>query len=393
MLNFGTQITSNLMNMAEASRQEAARREELLQQEALAIRQEALEKDKISLAREQMFALREDQLLESEQKRQKITAEMQIEIERQRAAVETNRMMVNNEIMERREAEYILRKEREKQELLGLKENEKLEMKACYEQQIALERRLSEEKEKRLRSESQVCMLLQKRDLPPVPPHMMASRSVASAASAASSTQVFAKPAVPYKSLMRDVVPSPRLSPRPVTSHKLSVSNGIFVSTLPSNVHSKLHMAMPRMSCMLASATTPITTTPIQTLQPKIVADETKMATATAIVSSSDATVVSCSTNAADVVSVTDVSNVVLHANVMQSQNVVPQVPVPIQSTVSNENLHKIWVRPRPKFHFQWNPKLMILRAQATFRLLCLVPHQNCQWNSHKWYRFSRHPL
>jgi len=55
MLNFGTQITSNLMSMAEASRQEAARREELLRQEALAIRQEALEKDKIALAREQMF--------------------------------------------------------------------------------------------------------------------------------------------------------------------------------------------------------------------------------------------------------------------------------------------------------------------------------------------------
>ena len=147
MLNFGTQITSNLMSMAEASRQEAARREELLRHEALAIRQEALEKDKIALAREQMFAQREDQLLESEQKRQKINAEMQIEIERQRAAVQTNRMMVNNEIMERREAEYVLRKEQEKQELLGLKENEKLEMKACYEQQIALERRLSEEKE------------------------------------------------------------------------------------------------------------------------------------------------------------------------------------------------------------------------------------------------------
>jgi len=161
MLNFGTQITSNLMSMAEASRQEAARREELLRQEALGIRQEALEKDKIALAREQMFAEREDQLLESEQKRQKINAEMQVEIERQRAAVQTNRMTINNEIMECREAEYVERKEHEKQVLLGLKENEKLEMKACYEQQIALERRLSEEEEKRLRSENQVRMLLE----------------------------------------------------------------------------------------------------------------------------------------------------------------------------------------------------------------------------------------
>jgi len=55
MLNFGTQITSNIMSMAEASRQEASRREELLRQEALAIRQEAVEKEKIALAREQML--------------------------------------------------------------------------------------------------------------------------------------------------------------------------------------------------------------------------------------------------------------------------------------------------------------------------------------------------
>jgi len=280
-----------------------------------------------------MFAQSEDQLLESEQKRQKIYAEMQVEIERQRAAVETNRMMINNEIMERREAEYVERKEQEKQVLFGLKENEKLEMKACYEQQIALERRLSEEKEKCLRSENQVHMLLEKRELPPVPPPMMVSRPVASSASPASSTQVFAKPPVPYKGLVHDVVPSPRLSPRPAASHKLSVSNGNFVSTLPSSVHSKLHMATPRMSRTLASVTTPMITAPIQTLQPKIVVGETKMATATAIATSSDATVISCDNNVADVVNVTNVSNVVPHANAMQSQNVVPQVSVPNYST------------------------------------------------------------
>jgi len=56
------------------------------------------------------------------------------------------------------------------------------------------------------------------------------------------------------------------------------------------------------------------------------------MATATAIVSSSDATIVTCNTNVADVVSVMDASNVVLHANTLQSQNVVPQVPVLTQS-------------------------------------------------------------
>jgi len=80
------------------------------------------------------------------------------------------------------------------------------------------------------------------------------------------------------------------------------------------------------MSCALASVTTPMTTTQIQTLQPKIVVDETKMATATAILSSNDANVVSCNINVADVTSVMD-------ANAMQSQNVVSQVPVPTHST------------------------------------------------------------
>jgi len=57
MLNFGTQIISNIMSMAEASRQEAARREELLRQEALAIRQEAVEKEKLAFAREQIIII------------------------------------------------------------------------------------------------------------------------------------------------------------------------------------------------------------------------------------------------------------------------------------------------------------------------------------------------
>jgi len=103
---------------------------------------------------EEANAKREEQLFENEHKRQKVHAEMQVEIERQRAATETNRLMVHTEMLERREAEYIARKEREKQELLGLKENEKLEMKACYEQQIVLQRKL-------------FCFNLQ-RNLPPI---------------------------------------------------------------------------------------------------------------------------------------------------------------------------------------------------------------------------------
>jgi len=48
ILQFGTQLTTNLMTMAEQHRLDAMRREDLL-------RQEAAEKEKIALAREQIF--------------------------------------------------------------------------------------------------------------------------------------------------------------------------------------------------------------------------------------------------------------------------------------------------------------------------------------------------
>ena len=40
---------------------------------------------------------------------------MQLEIERQRAAVETNNIMAQTEMFERREADYVARKEKEVQ--------------------------------------------------------------------------------------------------------------------------------------------------------------------------------------------------------------------------------------------------------------------------------------
>jgi len=146
---------------------------------------------------------------------------MQIEIERQRTAVETNRMMVNNEIMERREAEYISRKQRERQELLDMKEKERLEMKAYYEQQIALERRLAEEEEKRLKSENQVRILLERKE-PPLPPMSLISSRPAGSAVSTTSVPVFAKPTVPHKPMIRNAIPPTGPVPRMATGQTLA---------------------------------------------------------------------------------------------------------------------------------------------------------------------------
>jgi len=84
---------------------------------------------------------------------------------------------------------------------------------------------------------------------------------------------------------------------------------------------------------VLAYATVPMITTQAQILQPKFVVDETKMANVSVVASSNDAVVVPCATNVVHAVSMIDASNVVsqlfvLHANVTQPENVVPQAPV-----------------------------------------------------------------
>jgi len=56
ILNFGSQLTNNLLTMAEQHRQDAMWRKELLHQEALAIRQEAHAKEKIAAKREKEIA-------------------------------------------------------------------------------------------------------------------------------------------------------------------------------------------------------------------------------------------------------------------------------------------------------------------------------------------------
>jgi len=83
------------------------------------------------------------------------------------------------------------------------------------------------------------------------------------------------------------------------------------------------------MSCALASVTTPMLTTQTQKLQPKVVADETKMANVTVIASSSDATVVPSATVTTDVVNMVSGYEVplVLHADAKQSENVALQAP------------------------------------------------------------------
>ena len=164
ILQFGTQMSTNLMNMAEQHRLDAMHREELL-------RQEAAEKDKIASIRErelqeraekreQMLkqekmelaeqnARREEKLLENEFKRQKLQTEMQLEIERRRNAAETNNLMAQTEMFERREIEYIARKDREA-------EIEREKLQTFYEQRIAFEKKYYEEKEKRMKHEAQL---------------------------------------------------------------------------------------------------------------------------------------------------------------------------------------------------------------------------------------------
>ena len=73
---------------------------------------------------------------------------LQLELEKQRTAMETNNLRMQAEMYERRETKHIAEKEKEKQEMLGLKESEKAEMKNSFEQQIVMERKLAEEKAK-----------------------------------------------------------------------------------------------------------------------------------------------------------------------------------------------------------------------------------------------------
>jgi len=168
--------------MTEQNRQDAVRREESLCQEVAKRREslylEALERERLGLATEQMLmqmrkeikqknapceqqaeernAKREQLLLENEYKRQKVQAELQLEIEGQRAATETNQVIVQTEMLERKEVEHLVQKEKEKQKMIAMKEIEKLEMKSHFEVQLALERRLSEQKERNLRLEWQL---------------------------------------------------------------------------------------------------------------------------------------------------------------------------------------------------------------------------------------------
>jgi len=53
---------------------------------------------------------------------------MQLEIERQRAAVETNNIVAQTEMFEKREAHYVARKEKEVQAFLAQREAEKMSL-------------------------------------------------------------------------------------------------------------------------------------------------------------------------------------------------------------------------------------------------------------------------
>jgi len=330
-------------------------------------------------------------------KGRKVNAEMQIEIEKQRAATETNRMMVQAEMIECREAEYIAAKEREKQELLKWKEEEKLEIQACYEQQLVLERKLAEEKEKCLRSENQTTLLLERRELLPPVMNLMTSRPNASSV-AMTSVPTFAKPAPPHKSILRNAVPTSVIGtktvtgPRPatITSGNTSVPipagrQTLPQTTMPTSVpqgkQAYLHVAVPRLSCALASATTPLMTTSTQILQPEVVANETRMATVNVVTTSNDTVVIMpC---AVDTVCTADMldgnHNTSLPtapcAEAMQPENM-PQAPVQPGSTGTTPNFgHKLVdtqvtpmppVESKPEVTAGHNPLVILPVTQPT---------------------------
>jgi len=67
-----------------------------------------------------------------------------------------NKLMAQTEMFERREAEYVARKEKEKQDSVALKEIEKNELKMFCEQKMASEKKFYDEKETRMKLEAQL---------------------------------------------------------------------------------------------------------------------------------------------------------------------------------------------------------------------------------------------
>jgi len=333
ILQFGTQMTTNLMNMAEQHRLDAMRREDLLRQEA-AEKEKLVAQEKKELAeqntkREQMLIQAkkesEEKILENEFKRQKLQAAAQMEIERRRNAAEANNLMAQTEMFERREIDLIARKERDA-------EIERERLQKFYEQRIALDKKYFDEKEKRLKCEAQLreqnLKLEQKEQLVPIP-------------TSGNTLPTFAKPTVPPKVAARTTTSFPRMpttlnlaSTKPVQP-QLGLTNMGF--------HTPLLTATPRLSTALAYATAPVVPeAQPQTLQPIICADNTQLATVTQPVlhtCTSTITVPYCTTVNQSTGSTSNVASVnvmPLCDNATIAQPIVEKVAIPASMPVTN---------------------------------------------------------
>jgi len=195
------------------------------------------------LESEEKNAKREEKLLENEFKRKKLQTEMQLEIERQRAATETNTLMAQTEMFERREAEYVARKEKEKQDSLVQKEVEKNELKMFYEQKLALEKKYFDEKERRMKYEAQLreenLRFEKKESIVPVPTSGM-------------SQSTFAKPTAPPKIAVRTATPVPIMTTTSNLANTKLLQPQLGLTNM--GLHTPLLTATPRLSTALAYA-------------------------------------------------------------------------------------------------------------------------------------------
>jgi len=229
---------------------------------------------------EEKNAKREEKLLENEFKRQKLQTEMQLEIERQRNASEANNLMAQTEMFERREIDFIARKDREA-------EIEREKLQKFYEQRIALDKKYFEKKERRMKCEAQ----LRKQNL------RFGKAEIPVSASASGNTQhTFAKPTMPPKVAARTVTSVPRMA----TTSNLASTKPVQPQLGLTNMgfHTPLLTATPRLSTALAYATAPtILDIQPQTLQSIVCAVNTQLATvAKPVVHTSTSTVPYCTT-------------------------------------------------------------------------------------------------
>ena len=173
-------------------------------------------------------------------------------MEKQRVAAETNHLMVQTEIFERREAEQLAKhdkqSERDKQELLGRLEIEKMVMRDYYQQQLAMERKLADEKAKSLKLELQLREQQLLLECSEVAEKVPSSReTVKSTAYASVMAPTFTKPLPPStRSTIKRTASPVRSSPTVRTAMR-----GPSLAGVPrTGTQPHLLIATPRVSCV-----------------------------------------------------------------------------------------------------------------------------------------------